>query len=98
MPEASFVKEESLAKSEGLLKLNWRLFRSLRLFLALLPLTMMVILVSSAAPSIYRWYSGSLANGAQPVPIPFLGIQLDFTLTGLVLITVFAISLRIAAW
>jgi ABC-type multidrug transport system fused ATPase/permease subunit len=98
MPDVSFVKDELLAKPEGLLKLNWRLFRSLRVFIGLLPLTMLVILISSAAPSFYRWYSGSFANDAMPAPIPFLGIDLDFTLAGLFLITALAMSLRIAAW
>ena len=53
----------------------------------LLPLSMATIVASSAAPLIFRWYSGQLSSGAA-----------EFTLNGLVLITALATTLRIAAW
>jgi len=83
----SFVKEEALLPASGLVALNWRMFRSFPVFLALLPLTMATIVASSAAPLIYRWYSGQLSSGA-----------LDFTLNGLVLVVILATALRIGAW
>jgi len=82
-----FVKEESLLRPSGLLALNWRMFRSFPVFLMLLPLSMATIVASSAAPLIFRWYSGQLSSGAA-----------EFTLNGLVLITALATTLRIAAW
>lgn len=82
-----FIKDEAIPTRSGLLALNWRLFGSLRLFLALLPLSIATILLSSAAPSVFRWYSGSFASG-----------EVGFTLVGLVTITALAIVLRIAAW
>lgn len=88
MTESSrFIKDETVPTASGLLALNRRLFGSLRLFLALLPLSMATILLSSAAPSVFRWYSGSFAGGSA-----------GFTLAGLVTITTLAIALRIAAW
>jgi len=83
----TFVKEESLLPTSGLFALNWRMFRSFPVFLALLPLTMATIIASSAAPLIYRWYSGQLSSGA-----------VDFTLKGLILVVTLATTLRIAAW
>ena len=83
----TFIKEEVLSKPSGLLALNWRMFRSFPLFLRLLPLTLVTIVLSSATPSIFRWYSGNFAN-ASP----------SFTLRGLVLVTLLGIGLRIAAW
>jgi ATP-binding cassette subfamily C (CFTR/MRP) protein 1 len=82
-----FVKEESLLRPSGLLALNWRMFRSFPVFLMLLPLSMATIVASSAAPMIFRWYSGQLSSGTA-----------EFTLNGLVLITALATTLRIAAW
>lgn len=88
MTESSrFIKDETVPTASGLLALNRRLFGSLRLFLVLLPLSVTTILLSSAAPSVFRWYSGSFAGGS-----------IGFTLAGLVTITTLAIALRIAAW
>ena len=88
MTESSrFIKDETVPTASGLLALNRRLFGSLRLFLILLPLSVTTILLSSAAPSVFRWYSGSFAGGS-----------IGFTLAGLVTITTLAIALRIAAW
>ncbi len=84
---SQFIKDETVSTPSGLLALNWRLFRRLRLFLALLPLSVATILLSSAAPSVFRWYSGSFASGS-----------VGFTLAGLVAITALAVILRIAAW
>ena len=83
----AFVKEEALLPASGLFALNWRMFRSFPVFLALLPLTMATIVASSAAPLIYRWYSGQLSSGA-----------VDFTLNGLILVVILATALRISAW
>jgi ATP-binding cassette subfamily C (CFTR/MRP) protein 1 len=83
----SFVKDESLTKSSGVIALNLRLFRRLPLFLKLLPLSIVTILLSSAAPSLFRWYSGKLSSGSE-----------RFTLLGLVVLTLLAIFFRIAAW
>jgi ATP-binding cassette subfamily C (CFTR/MRP) protein 1 len=88
LSENSFVKEESLSKGSGVFALNLRLFSSLPLFLKLLPLSFAAILVSSAAPSLFRWYSGQLARGE----------DLRFTLRGLALLTGLAIFFRILAW
>ena len=85
--EQRFVKEESVLRPSGLLALNWRMFRSFPVFLMLLPLSMATIVASSAAPLIFRWYSGQLSNGAA-----------EFTLNGLLLITALATTLRISAW
>src|SRR6187399_1637568 len=82
-----FIREESALPSSGLLALNWRMFRSFPVFLALLPLTMATIVASSAAPLIYRWYSGQLSSGS-----------VDFTLNGLILVVILATALRISAW
>ena len=98
MSETPFIKEESLAKTTGLFRLNLRLFRSFPVFLALLPLTLLTILTSSAAPSIFRWYSGHLSSSASPMVLPGTGIVLSFSAAGLVWITVLAVVLRIAAW
>jgi ABC-type multidrug transport system fused ATPase/permease subunit len=85
--EQRFVKEEAVLRPSGLLALNWRMFRSFPVFLMLLPLSMATIVASSAAPLIFRWYSGQLSSGAA-----------EFTLNGLMLITVLATTLRISAW
>ncbi|MFN7915166.1 MAG: ABC transporter ATP-binding protein/permease [Vicinamibacterales bacterium] len=82
-----FIKDEAVPAASGLIALNRRLFGSLRLFLALLPLSVATILLASAAPSVFRWYSGAFASGG-----------VGFTLAGLVAITSLAIVLRIAAW
>lgn len=86
-PSSQFIKDEAVPTAGGLLALNRRLFGSLRLWLALLPLSTATIVLSSAAPSVFRWYSGSFASGAG-----------GFTLAGLVTITVLAIVCRTAAW
>ena len=80
-PSSKFIKEEAVPTRTGLLALNWRLFTSLPLFLGLLPLSIATILLSSAAPSVFRWYSGSFASGG-----------VGFTLGGLVAITALAIA------
>jgi ATP-binding cassette subfamily C (CFTR/MRP) protein 1 len=85
--EQHFVKEESLLRPSGLFALNWRMFRSFPVFLMLLPLTMATIVASSAAPVIFRWYSGQLSSGAA-----------EFTLNGLILLVALATILRISAW
>jgi ATP-binding cassette, subfamily C (CFTR/MRP), member 1 len=87
--DTAFVKKESVAQDSGLVALNWRLFRSFPIFLGLLPLTVIAIVLSSAAPSVFRWYSANFANATSP---------LRFTLAGLVLITLLAIVFRVAAW
>lgn len=86
----TFIKEEKLsqaAQKGGLFKLYFRLFNDLELFKKVLPLTLVVVIAASIIPSFYRWYSGALANG-----------ESQFTLTGLVAVTLGAILLRIAAW
>lgn len=82
-----FIKDETVPTARGLLALNRRLFGSLRLFVAVLPMSIAAILLSSAAPSVFRWYSGAFAAGG-----------VGFTLSGLVAITTLAIVLRIVAW
>jgi ABC-type multidrug transport system fused ATPase/permease subunit len=82
-----FIKDEALLPASGLFALNWRMFRSFPVFLALLPLTMATIVASSAAPLIYRWYSGQLSSGAA-----------EYTLNGLILVVILATALRIGAW
>jgi ATP-binding cassette subfamily C (CFTR/MRP) protein 1 len=96
--EARFIKEESVGKTAGVVALNWRLFRSFPIFLALLPLTMLTIFLSSAAPSLFRWYSASFSNSTPPLRIPGTDIDLRFTLAGLVLMTLAAIFFRVTAW
>jgi len=82
-----FVTEESSLPASGLFALNWRMFRSFPVFLALLPLTMATIVASSASPLVYRWYSAHLSSGTA-----------DFTLNMLILIVVLATTFRIGAW
>ena len=48
---------------------------------------MATIVASSAAPLIFRWYSGQLSSGAA-----------EFTLNGLILLVALATALRFAAW
>lgn len=98
MADASFTREESLAKTSGVVALNWRMFRSFPLFWRLLPLTAAAIVLSSAAPSVYRWYSATYSSGASPIAVPGTGRVLSFTLAGLVLITAAGLLLRVAAW
>src|SRR5688572_17576042 len=98
MADASFIKEESVGKGSGLVALNWRLFRSFPIFIRLLPLTMIAIVLSSAAPSLFRWYSANFSNSASPVRIPGTAIDLTFTLMGLVVLTLSAIVCRVGAW
>jgi ABC-type multidrug transport system fused ATPase/permease subunit len=86
------------ARGPGVIRLNWRLFCSLRAFWWLLPFSLAAIVVSSAAPSVFRWYAGSLAGGATQGRIPGLGADLHFTAMGVVTIAVLATGLRIAAW
>lgn len=83
----AFIKDETVSKPNGLIALNWRMFRSFPVFLALLPLTAVTIICSSASPSIFRWYAGNFSSGS-----------VDFTINGLILITGLAIVFRITAW
>ncbi len=84
---ARFIKEERIAQSTGIVALHWRLFKGFRFFLAILPLILTTIVVSSSAPSVFRWYSGNFASG-----------EAGFTLDLLVWIAALAIVLRIGAW
>lgn len=88
---SSFVKQEGLAREEGVFALNRRLFASLPLWRKLLPLSLLAIGISSAAPSFYRWYSGKLSAQSPPDWIELSpGI--------LAWITLLSILARIAAW
>jgi ABC-type multidrug transport system fused ATPase/permease subunit len=98
MADTSFIKEESAAKGVGLLSLNWRMFRSFPLFLRLLPLAAIAIVLSSTAPSVFRWYSANFSNRTSQARLPFVDFDLAFTLKGLVLLTAAAIAFRVAAW
>jgi ABC-type multidrug transport system fused ATPase/permease subunit len=87
MSESSFIKEENQRSGQSAWQSNLRLFRSLPLFLKFFPLSLVFIALSSAAPSVFRWYSGRLSAGDP-----------HFTLTALAWLTVFAIFFRISAW
>jgi ABC-type multidrug transport system fused ATPase/permease subunit len=97
-PLTSFIKEEKLGDGGSLIRLNLRLFRGFPLFLRLLPLSIVAIVASSAAPSFFRWYAGGFSEQTRPVRIPVVGIPLAFTLRGMVWITLAATVCRIAAW
>ena len=98
MAETSFIKKEEISHATGLVALNWRMFRSLPLFLRLLPLSLLMVFLSSISPSIFRWYSGHFADNSLPVRIPGINVELNFTIAGLAILTLTAITLRIAAW
>ncbi len=98
MAEPSFIQNEKISNSTGIFALNVRLFKSLPLFLKLLPLSILTIFLSSAAPSIFRWYSGNFCNSTGPLFVPGLNKALPFTLLGLVLITFLGAFFRILAW
>lgn len=101
---SAFVKAESLTRADregrgqGAPALYFRLFGSLRLFLTLLPLTLLLILLASAAPSFFRWYAGEFASGAGSRWVKELGFDLRFTVTGVGIVTSAAIGTRIFAW
>jgi ABC-type multidrug transport system fused ATPase/permease subunit len=98
MSDPSFISKEAVSHSTGLVQLNLRMFRSFPLFLRLLPVTLLTIVLSSVAPSVFRWYSGHFADNSLPVRVPGVGAELNFTIAGLVILTALAIALRIAAW
>lgn len=101
MSEFAFVKEERLTTTVqkwGMIALNLRLFKQLPLFLNLLPLSVVTILLSSAGPSFFRWYSGKLFSFSTPLQIPATEISLSFSVEGLILVTLLSVLLRIAAW
>lgn len=84
----SFIQDEN--KKAGLqnaFQLNVRLFRNLSLFRKLFLFSFLFIILSSAAPSYVRWYSGNYASGAA-----------HFELSKLWIIVAVAIFCRIAAW
>lgn len=87
MSETQFIKEETQRSSLSAWQANLRLFRSLPLFLKLFPVSLICIVFSSAAPSLFRWYSGKLSNG-----------EPNFTLERLWILTGLAIFFRIGAW
>jgi ABC-type multidrug transport system fused ATPase/permease subunit len=93
-----FIKEEKLSETTGILALNRRLFLSLPLFLRLAPLSVGVVLVSSAVPSLFRWYSGKFSSGVISTRLTGWGPTLRFSLLGLVVFTVLGMVSRIAAW
>jgi len=84
----TFIKKEEVSRASDLVHLNWRLFRSLPLFLKFLPLTFLSILLASAAPSVFRWYAGNYSS------------QTDngFTLERLLWIALLSAFFRISAW
>ena len=87
MAEA-FIKEEKRTHTlEGSLKLNLRLFKSLPLFRKLFPISITLIVLSSAAPSVVRWYSGKFASG-----------EASFSIADLIWLVILAIFFRITAW
>lgn len=83
-----FIKRESASRDTGAFALNRRLFGALPLWRRLLPLSLLAIAGSSAAPSYFRWYSGKLSSGADAF----------FSPAGLAWVTLAAVALRIAAW
>lgn len=87
MAESLFVKQEILSAKTGLIALNRRLFGQLSWFLRLLPVSLVTILVSSAGPSVFRWYSGKVLSSSP-----------GFTVSGLIWVVALAILIRIAAW
>ncbi len=94
----SFVKEEAISRTGGLIALNSRLFLEFKLFFMLLPVSIGAILLSSIAPSFYRWYSGNLSTGAGSAILPYIGVDVAFSIYGLALITFLAVLFRISAW
>lgn len=87
MSDSEFITQENQTSSHSAWEGNRRLFASLPLFLKLLPLSIILILLSSAAPAVFRWYSGQLSNSAP-----------GFTLAQLWVLTGAAILARIFAW
>lgn len=100
----SFIKEELLSRAgrtsrgQGGPALYLRLFQSLPLFLSLLPFTLILVLLASAAPSFFRWYAGEFASGTSSKWVNPLAIDLRFTVYGVALVTGVAITTRICAW
>jgi hypothetical protein len=86
--EPAFVTDEALSdrnRGVGAFALNLRLFGSLPFFLKILPLSLLTIVLSSAAPSVFRWYAGHVSDPAH---------SSGFALEGMVLITGLAIFFR----
>ncbi len=98
MGEHAFIEDEKIERREGALALNWRLFKSLPLFWWCFPLSLVTIVLSSVAPSFYRWYSGRLLEGSGPASVWGFSDPISFSLRGLVLLTALALVFRIAAW
>jgi ABC-type multidrug transport system fused ATPase/permease subunit len=98
MSDTSFVKDETLENSSGVFALNRRLFLSLPLFLKMLPFSIITLLLASAAPSLFRWYSGSLLNPTKADHVNSAPFDVHFTVKGLCWLTLTAILLRIASW
>jgi ATP-binding cassette subfamily C (CFTR/MRP) protein 1 len=87
MSKPFILEEKNRAAFETSLGLNFRLYHSLSLFRKMLPLSIALIFLSSAAPSIVRWYSGKFASGAD-----------HYTIATLWWIVGASIVFRIGAW
>jgi ATP-binding cassette subfamily C (CFTR/MRP) protein 1 len=84
----AFIKAENQSRNLlGAFHLNLRLFRSLPLFRKLFPLSVVLIVLSSAAPSVVRWYSGKFASG-----------EISFSIAALFGLVFLATFFRITAW
>ena len=94
--DESFVTVEKASVEGSLPRLYAKLFRRLDLFWRLFPFTVITILLASAAPALFRWYSAKVAEGA--VSGPLGSVSIPFTLSGLVVLTALAAFFRIAAW
>lgn len=88
MTSSKFIKQEKVFRTNDLIRLNLRLFRSLPLFLVLLPFTVVFVLLASAAPSFFRWYAAKYTSN----------IAAQFTLEGLFWVAVLAALFRVTAW
>jgi ABC-type multidrug transport system fused ATPase/permease subunit len=82
-----FVRDEELKAGITGLQSYRRLLASLPLFLKLLPLSLVLIVLGSISPSVYRWYAGLLAEGSSRA-----------TVGGLALLAGLAALSRILAW
>ncbi len=87
MSDSSFIKDEIINRSAGIIRLNWRMFRELHLFWKFVPFTIVVVILASVAPSYFRWYCGQ-----------YLDESSHFTLSGIVTVIGLSIFLRILAW
>lgn len=95
-----FIKAESQGSAGGQWALNLRLFGSLALFKKLIPLSFVSIVLASATPSVFRWYSGRLASTLPPHSITWgpLSFTVTATLEGLAWVAGFGIFFRVLAW